>query len=142
MNKLLLLLSLIVLGCSSAKKNNLNNIDRELQESEILIKNHRDGFIHFYKVQSFCSCLEHAYQNKEILKLMQIEDLLGSFDGLANDFVQSNITKLAKEEASKIEAETYGDFNGKKRIAEYCLLFYQSKKLDSLARSDADKYVN
>ncbi|MNJ98174.1 hypothetical protein D3C87_159370 [compost metagenome] len=143
MNRILLLfVILIFLGCSSSKKNNLNDIDRDkLQEDEILIKNQKEGFVHFYKVQSFCCCLEYAYQNKEILKLMQIEDLLGSFDGLANDGIQSNIIKIAKEEASKIEVETYGDFNGKKSIMNSCLLFYQSKKLDSIARSEADKYV-
>lgn len=118
-----ILLIIFLTSCSSQK----------VVSERALKKNQEDGFVHFYKVQSFCSCIRQAYENKQITELMQKEDLLGSYDELANQLFQKQIDSLAKNVAQGIKKETYEDFEGKKRIAETCLTFYTSKKLDSLA---------
>jgi hypothetical protein len=102
----------------------------------------QEGFVHFFKVQVFCAALEHSYQNKEIMRLIEQEDLAGSYDGLAIEKVHITIDSIGRKVAETIKPEEYADFNNKKRIIEKCLLYYNSKELDSIARSQCFKYIN
>lgn len=129
MKKLFLLL-LISVGC---------NAQKEIPNRQ-LANNQEEAFVDFFKIQVYCSCLKHGYENKQIMELIYKEDLLGGYDGLANDLIQEEINTIGKQIASTIKPETYLDFENKKRITATCLNFYNSKDLDSLAKSIYEKY--
>ena len=130
MRGILLFLLIVLASCSGNKKYS----ERQYQ------KNVKDAFIYFFKVQAYCSCVQHAYANKEIVKLQWEEDLMGSYDGLAYPEVLKAIDSLGRAEASKIKPSEYADFEGKKRITAACLDFYTGKTLDSVATAMYKKH--
>lgn len=125
-----LVLCSILTSCSTTSNKDISSRD--------LSDNQREAFIHFFKVQTYCSCLSHSYENKEIIDLISKEDLLGTYDELANNHIQRVIDSLGFKTSKSITAETYPYFEGKKRIIEKCLQFYTSQKLDSIALSQYD----
>lgn len=102
---------------------------------EQLTQNQKEAFIHFFKVQSYCYCLSHSYENKQIMELIAREDLQGSYDGIAHPVILRKANSLGYEASLGIKPQTYPDFENKKRITEGCLNFYVSKRLDSVARA-------
>lgn len=109
-----------------------------INESEIIGKE-KEAFVHFFKIQTYCSCIKYGYSNKDINTLMAEEDLLGSYDDLADPFIQGMIDSLGKQVSIKIQPEEYLDFQNKRRITETCLGFYTSSELDSIAHTTYKK---
>ncbi|MGV3459115.1 MAG: hypothetical protein ACO1N9_01545 [Flavobacterium sp.] len=120
-----LLILVFLTGCASKQDIAKRNYEKNL----------RDATIHFFKIQSFCSCYKFSFKQNDITMLMAQEDLMGSFDMLQNPDILKTIDSLGRTEAEKIKPSDYADFEGKKRITMSCLEFYNSKRLDSIAKT-------
>ncbi|KGO78815.1 hypothetical protein Q763_16645 [Flavobacterium beibuense F44-8] len=124
------LFCILIMSCKS----------QNISEQE-LANNQEETFIHFFKIQSYCSCLKNSYSNKNIFSLIEQEDLLGSYDALADPEILKKIDSLGKIFSLKVKPEEYPDFKGKKRITQYCLSFYTSQELDKIAKEEFRLHV-
>jgi hypothetical protein len=129
--KLLFITSFLLL--ISCKANNSNS-------ERAFNKRVKEGNIKYFKMQVYCSCLNNAYENKDIIKSIRTEDLLAVFDDLSSPDIQKTVDSLGKIVAQTIKPEEYPDFEGKKRITVKCLEYYTSKELDNIARKRFKKY--
>lgn len=123
----ILILTSLFTSCNSEKK----VVNKNPQE---------EAFVKFFKIQTFCSCYKHSFKENDVIKIMSEEDLLGTYDGLADPVFLKKIDSLGKEISETIKPSEYLDFEGKKRITATCLDFYTSSKLDSIARAEYKKF--
>lgn len=108
--------------------------------SSIKIKNKdQQDWIFAFKATAFKSCLLESYGEKFNVLLSNDQSVSANFEVL---YVENTkiAEKVAKNFANSIltfPKDT--DFEGKKNVLNSCLIFYESKLLDSIAKSEYKK---
>lgn len=135
MKYLQLILSIAFLATACCTQNNIADSSKKENNDP-----HQDAFVKYFKVQSFCSCYKYSFKDTDIIDIMSKEDLMGSYDELANRLILKKIDSLGETVSKTILPSTYQDFENKRRITSECLRFYTSEKLDSIAYAEYIKY--
>lgn len=130
MKKLSLLLLLILCSCSSSRNN--DNAYKEIYLSD-------------FKIKYLEACLIHGYKDNKAIKKLIVQDINGfgvPILGKAYDLVDSltlqSVKQIEKDSIDR-EGKVAEGGNGKK-VLKHCLCFYNSKWLDSIAKTNYKIY--
>ncbi|GHA61239.1 hypothetical protein GCM10007389_12060 [Pontibacter akesuensis] len=97
-------------------------------------QNLKDAFVNDFKTISFCECLKagNDYKTSEDVSCRYPDYLYTEGDVIKN-LIQVEQGKITRDSIDRIGRVAEG-MEGK-RVVEICMEFYQSKALDSVARS-------
>ncbi len=100
-------------------------------------KQQKDEWLMSYKRQVFISCLKS--QDTSVSKNDISESI--NFDLIGNTASTKQADSLGKEFYKLIQPSKILDYNKNKALINECLAYYESKQLDSIARSAYKKYL-
>jgi len=100
-------------------------------------KQQKDEWLMSYKRQVFISCLKS--QDTSVSKNDISESI--NFDLIGNTAYTKQADSLGKEFYKLVQPSKILDHNNNKALINECLAYYESKQLDSIARSAYKKYL-
>jgi len=131
----LLLLSMLVIGCTSDKR--LIKLDSEIWNSEYSKQDFKDNVL--------CNCLVMGFGDKNVTQQFKEEDRsfyspihIVFFDSVSKVILRPVVLKIKRDSVESLTRVS--EAAAGKRVFYECLAFYKSRKLDSISDSEIKKW--